>query len=275
MHSYLDIRTLSFISGIISLILCICMVHVFHSRKTYSGFGHWAAASFLNCFGSIFLGMRGIFPDFVSVVIANTLLVAASGLIAYGIEIFVDSTRRRGIFLSLAVGLFVSFIYFAYLSPNVNARIIIISAMLAMFSGYSAYIVHHHIPQLLDDQHVMLTTVFGIQAVSFALRTLATTFLEGPIVDFMQASAFHGVAFVVLFGGNIFVVMGLIILNFQRVEKDLLTAMGEVRILQGLITICSSCKQIRDDKGIWNQIETYTAPPKILVHITDREDGLF
>ena len=33
--------------------------------------------------------------------------------------------------------------------------------------------------------------------------------------------------------------------------------MEEVKALRGIIPICSSCKQIRDDQGIWNQIEAY------------------
>lgn len=31
----------------------------------------------------------------------------------------------------------------------------------------------------------------------------------------------------------------------------------EVKILKGFLPICSSCKKIRDDKGYWNQIESY------------------
>jgi PAS domain S-box-containing protein len=38
---------------------------------------------------------------------------------------------------------------------------------------------------------------------------------------------------------------------------DLQDAMKKVRVLSGMLPICSSCKKIRDDKGYWNQIETY------------------
>ncbi len=31
----------------------------------------------------------------------------------------------------------------------------------------------------------------------------------------------------------------------------------EMKILRGLIPICANCKDIRDDKGSWNQIEAY------------------
>jgi len=38
---------------------------------------------------------------------------------------------------------------------------------------------------------------------------------------------------------------------------DLQEALANIKTLSGLLPICASCKKIRDDKGYWNQIETY------------------
>jgi|GEM_PF-1152328 len=43
----------------------------------------------------------------------------------------------------------------------------------------------------------------------------------------------------------------------ERLIVELQEALGEVRALSGLLPICSACKKIRDDKGYWNQIESY------------------
>jgi len=43
----------------------------------------------------------------------------------------------------------------------------------------------------------------------------------------------------------------------QRLIDELEKALSEVKTLSGLLPICSSCKRIRDDKGYWNQIESY------------------
>ncbi len=45
-------------------------------------------------------------------------------------------------------------------------------------------------------------------------------------------------------------------------EKELLItslqkAIGEIKTLRGILPICSHCKKIRDDRGYWNQLETY------------------
>ena len=39
--------------------------------------------------------------------------------------------------------------------------------------------------------------------------------------------------------------------------KELQDANSKVKILAGLLPICASCKKIRDDKGYWNQLESY------------------
>lgn len=43
-------------------------------------------------------------------------------------------------------------------------------------------------------------------------------------------------------------------------EEELLARVRthiEMKILRGLVPICSSCKKIRDDRGYWNQIEQF------------------
>jgi PAS domain S-box-containing protein len=34
-------------------------------------------------------------------------------------------------------------------------------------------------------------------------------------------------------------------------------ALSNIKILRGILPICASCKKIRDDKGYWNQVESY------------------
>jgi PAS domain S-box-containing protein len=48
-------------------------------------------------------------------------------------------------------------------------------------------------------------------------------------------------------------------LQSALVEKvrELQTAMNEVRTLRGFIPICAYCRKIRDDKGFWQQVESY------------------
>ena len=45
--------------------------------------------------------------------------------------------------------------------------------------------------------------------------------------------------------------------KLKQKNTDLEKALKEVKVLEGIFPICSSCKAIRDDDGNWNQIESY------------------
>ena len=45
--------------------------------------------------------------------------------------------------------------------------------------------------------------------------------------------------------------------ELHRKNVALQQAMEEIKVLKGLLPICSYCKKIRDDKGYWNQLEEY------------------
>jgi PAS domain S-box-containing protein len=47
--------------------------------------------------------------------------------------------------------------------------------------------------------------------------------------------------------------------ELEKSNKALQDALADVRILGGMLPICSSCKKIRDDKGYWSQIESYVS----------------
>jgi len=45
--------------------------------------------------------------------------------------------------------------------------------------------------------------------------------------------------------------------ELEQTVENLSAALSQVKTLRGMLPICSACKKIRDDKGYWNQIETY------------------
>ncbi len=64
----------------------------------------------------------------------------------------------------------------------------------------------------------------------------------GPIDDFIIAFA------VLMFAFGIF--------SLRR-WRELQKALASIKILQGLLPICASCKKIRNDEGYWERLETY------------------
>jgi DNA-binding NtrC family response regulator len=43
----------------------------------------------------------------------------------------------------------------------------------------------------------------------------------------------------------------------QRMTTEIKRGLDHIKTLQGMLPICSACKNIRDDEGYWNRIESY------------------
>lgn len=55
-------------------------------------------------------------------------------------------------------------------------------------------------------------------------------------------------------------------ISLRKREKELEEALEEIKTLKGILPICSYCKQIRNDKGYWQQVEEY---------ISEHSDAMF
>lgn len=63
---------------------------------------------------------------------------------------------------------------------------------------------------------------------------------------------FNGITWMRISGGRIVVMW-----NNWNISYLLQRFLAEINTLRGLLPICATCKKIRDDKGYWNQIESY------------------
>ena len=92
----------------------------------------------------------------------------------------------------------------------------------------------------------LLATVLAILSNNF----LYAHQLRGPgfaTDQIAQASAFLFAAFLISLLNSV----------RKRVNQELSDALARVKILSGLLPVCSSCKMIRDGEGRWTQIEAY------------------
>ena len=147
--------------------------------------------------------------------------------------------------------------FFTYFNPNVGARIITVTSLAVMCLAISAYSVYIESRKAPYGTNILVVGTLALQSLYFFFRIIYTMSIDKGIQDFMYASAFQSMTFLLLIGGNTSLFLGFIILNSQRVEHALHEANKEIKHLRGIFSICSHCKKNRDDKGYWNQIEAY------------------
>ncbi len=257
MLGFLDIRTLSLMVGLNSVVMAGIMTYISTTRLTYPGFHYWTFSFVFSGLGMVLTSLRHIAPDWISIVAANLCIIAFPALLAIGLIKFLDRPCRFWLpFMVLAVAL-VGFIYFTYWQPNVSVRVVVISLAMGLLLAYSLYLLLRNARSQLGFNNILLNTVLAFLSFWAVVRASITPLLEGHISDFLSAGTLQEFSFVFYSLGCFLIMGGLITLNVQRMESELASADQEIKNMSSLIPICAACKKIRDDKGYWEAVENY------------------
>ncbi len=255
----LDIRTLSLTASFVGMLMCVVMIYVYSTQKTYLGFQFWVYGSIAFFIGMLLLSMRGLLPQFVTIIIANGATSVFYVLIPYGLTLFLKQHPPKWSYITALALFIVLFLYFTYIDFNVSIRIIVIELLKIVSMMYAAYIIIKYSKTIRIKPNQILLYSLLIHSAYSLFRIVYTGAYENSITEFMSSSNVQAVMFIVKILGSISISIGLIIYNLQRVERDFLDSTDEITTLRGVIPICMHCKGIRDKQGDWNQLEKYIA----------------
>jgi len=263
--AFFDTRTLAVVLCATMFTLGGSMVYYSFSRKTYAGFGMWTIGSILSATGLLLIGLRGILPDFFSIVLANAAGLAA--VIAFYLGFVSFAERKANIVKHLAFAILytvVLFPIFTYFAPSLSARIILASFAIGLYFLLCTFVyaraTHSGLVQLnkmLMATLILLTTISLVRCIGHLLRAT-------DITDFMTTGIFYGLTMLLLTVLSIAFVVGLMQFNSQKLEIELIhereqlqEALNEIKTLKGILPFCSFCNKIRDDKGYWETVDIF------------------
>jgi len=233
----------------------VWLVHVSVSRKTYPGFRHWTVASV--CTFTVFFqaALRGVLPDFLTIVVTNIGLVFSMVLLEAGLLSFCG---KRPTYLGYAwrlIPFVIGFSYCTYAIPSMPGRVCILSTGIFLFSLRCAWVVSREVPQVLPEGNGLLTFAFVTLGTLNALRLVATLSGANPKAGITIAGGWHNVAILGSTTATVLLYTGFVTIHAQRLEQDLIAARDAIKTLEGLLPVCANCKKIRDAAGVWNAFE--------------------
>ena len=131
----LDLRTLFIITVLVNIIIAFIMAIYWRTQKTYAGFGYWALANVAMTITFSLFALKGIAPEFITVVIANTSAVAGAVCRYAGVRFFWGAESLPHVRFHQSV-VFVCALFLAYftcIDDNVMYRQVAVSSII---SGY-------------------------------------------------------------------------------------------------------------------------------------------
>ncbi|MFA5904807.1 MAG: response regulator [Desulfobacula sp.] len=216
-----DLRSLILSLAVVTITLALCMVYFLRERKTYPGFLNWTIGILLFSAGILFIGLRDFFSDFVSIILGNSIIFCAIIIFYSGFTAFVNKTINRYAHLSVLVIYTFCLSFFTYIIPSLLIRIILLSFLLTIYFILIIQILSKDIKALLGKRNPLLTGTLIAFVLLFGFRAGYNLILEATGMNRTSDMGFMGalvpLTLIILL---ITLVIGLIQLNYQRLEKE-------------------------------------------------------
>jgi diguanylate cyclase (GGDEF)-like protein len=214
---HLDVGTLSVVTVFVTALLGALLVFAGLQNRSIRSPMWWGAAQIVGAIGLGLVSSRGTVPDFVSIDIANALVLLGYGLTWAGARIF-DGRKVQPLVVVFAPILWLLACRIPAFAEDASLRVVVLSAMLAMLAAATAEEFWRGREEPLMSRWPTVVVLFAYAAALLA-RIPATYF--SPLLD--NHSLMSGVSFALLaFGTLLFaVVMAFLLLNMTKERTEL------------------------------------------------------
>ena len=214
---HLDVQTLSVVTVFVTALLGALLVFAGLQNRSIRAPMWWGAAHIVGASGLGLVTSRGAAPDFVSIDLANALVLLSYGLTWTGARIF-DGRRSGRCFVLLAPAIWFLLCRIPAFAADANLRVVVVSTMMAMLALLTAEEFWRGRDEPLMSRWPSVIVLLAYAAVLLARipATLLSPALEGD-------SLLSGVSFALLaFGTLLFtVVMAFLLLNLTKERTEL------------------------------------------------------
>jgi len=266
---FLDVRTLFVADAVTTVFIGFALLLYSNKRKTYPGFNHWMLGSLIVSASYVATFLRGAIPDLLSILLVNGGFVLSGVVRLDGVLRFLRGKKLSRPLYSLPVVAMTIAAYFTLVHDSMSIRLILLTFWGCLLLWSTASIFVFSAPAASRSLHLLAGAITFLYGASMLSRTVF--FVLDPPALLFQNTHFNSAFFLSVLIFEIWSGLLIMMLNNQRMEEDLLLshsalqshvvelekANSEVKVLKGLLPICSSCKKIRDDQGYWNHLEDY------------------
>jgi diguanylate cyclase (GGDEF)-like protein len=172
----LDVRTLVLLASLVTLLISVCLVYAArgYPDALRNSLWAWAGGTGVQSLGWLLLGLRGYIPDFASIVVANTLVAFGYAEIISALRRFGGNTGRR-FWLPhwLALGVAVVCIAYSVEAPDLRARLMIVSGLIAVQYVIGLQLVWRLAPSPRPVSHRVMIAMFVVGIAVLSARAIA------------------------------------------------------------------------------------------------------
>jgi PAS domain-containing protein/two-component sensor histidine kinase len=215
-----DLKTIFVCVILVEILLTLALFVYWKTQKTYPGFYEWILALFVTSVGNILFALRGVFSDFVTITIANTLTVLSFILFLDAVKLyFTNRTFRRETYLVSIPLMMVLYFFTEYVeSPMIRNSIVSLSAIIAMSLTIHVLLRESDSNEKLFSK--LLAIGYALLILTFVGRIAEWSLIPGSR-NIFNPSLFNIFLMLIVLVGSIGTTLLFLLLNFQKMAREL------------------------------------------------------
>lgn len=230
-----DIQTLFLVNIFVSTTLATCVALV--AWGVDRALLRWAFAFALHSATYVLFALRGVLPDFFTIVVANTLITVMFALFTEGLLHFQQQAPNRVVIWGPVVLLFLLFLV---LTDQFVMRVVISSVIFSLQSVLIIIMIFQGLSRGVGRGRWIIVVAALATIVMFLQRGLLTLLGNGPLVDLQSSNVVQTITFLGSAMSLMMFAIGLLVMYKERAEHrshtmalhDPLTQLGNRRLMQ-------------------------------------------
>ncbi|MCX6028328.1 MAG: PAS domain S-box protein [Chloroflexi bacterium] len=195
--NFLDVRTVVF-SQLVTDLVCALVIAVLwrQNRKRFAGTSYWVVDFAFQAAATLLISLRGSIPDWMSMVLANTLVIAGALAGYLGLERFVGRTSSQAHNYLLLAAFILVHSYFAFVQPNLAVRNDNISLGLLIICFQCTWLMLRRVQPGMRQMTRSVGIVFGAFCLVSLVRIAVTLTSPQPTNDFFKSGTFDALSLI-------------------------------------------------------------------------------
>jgi signal transduction histidine kinase len=205
---------------VIALVFTLLGLLIWRTRRTYPGFGRWTIGNSLTILCILLFALRGVAPDWLTVVAADAAAMGAMILFLEGNREFRGLPPRLWFVYVGAAAAVVTVAILDNASESLNARILVFSMALATGGILCAVTLLREIPPQCRLSRIFTASAFAVYSMAHLARAIESNFVP-QVTDLFASHLFNTVIFATLPVSILGWSVGFFLLTNERLVVDL------------------------------------------------------
>lgn len=216
-----DIRTLILINFIVNIITMVTMIIIWHQyRRRFEGISFWLINNILHAVGVGLILLRGFIPDFIAIVISNTMLLSGALFTLMGLEHFADKKGPQIHNYILMILYFLLTTYFFAINPDMAMREIVMSSMIIIIDSQSCWLLLRRVSHDLRSMTNIVCMVMSGYVIASFIRMILLMAFPLQTEDFFKSGFADSMAITVYLSLHICLIISLVLIVTRRLLAE-------------------------------------------------------